>query len=456
MKKCSTKLKLIGLTLAGLGAVASGHAIAGQDNTKVGSQGGISIFNATDSAYWFSVGGRLNFDETLFSGNKLDKGNDFVNGGNIRRAFLKLAGGVGEYLTYNLTLDFSGKNGSNRSNGTSVDFEDAWVNACGEYSGSINRANIRLGQFTPPVSIDSWGNYGTMNDTVFLESSLATNAFSMPSKVFGIWTDASALDTYLLSAAVYHPRQNNDSTTSNSAASANNYKNPARSDRLGASVRLTFVPVQTEDAVFHLGAIGRYQAMNNEYAGNSVAQANLFSTTPEARARNTGAVVNTGDIRARSYNVVTAEALGIYGPTSIEAEYYHTNVQRVPTANKTATAGNPRFNGWHVQGGYMLTGETRGYDFATGTLRNPKPMAKSGAWEVVARLSAINLNSNGVYGGKEHNATLGLNWFVNENVRVAANYIKANIRPGSAPAATANVPAKRKLDIFGVRFSVMF
>lgn len=466
MKKRSTTLKMIGLTLAGLGAVVSTGAAA---NMQVKSEGGVMVYCPSDSAYWFSVGGRLNLDETVFSGNRLDKTNQFASGGDIRRAFLKFAGGVGDYLSYNLTLDFARgqlDNDNRGVNGTSVDFEDAYINACSEYDGAIGVANLRFGQFTPPTSIDDWGNYGTDKDTMFLESALATTAFSIPTKVYGIWFDATAVDMFMLSASAFQPRQNNTNLASGTTGFAhnNNYGDTGRSDRLGGALRLTFAPVHTEDTTYHLGVMGRYQSMNNVLSGAAITQSNLFMTTPEARARQTGQLVNTGNLRGRSYNVVNGEALAMWGPATLEGEYYQATVQRVPTANDfgAPTTGNPRFHGWHVEAAYVLTGEHRVYDFETGTLRNPKPCAKTGAWEVAARYSFVNMVDKNVYGGSEHNTTLGLNWFVNDHVKVSANYIRANIHPTGTTAGTNPVvnattsPAERELDIFGLRFAVAF
>jgi phosphate-selective porin len=65
-----------------------------------------------------------------------------------------------------------------------------------------------------------------------------------------------------------------------------------------------------------------------------------------------------------------------------------------------------------------------------------------------------------VYGGSEHNTSFGVNWFINDNVRIGANYIRANIRGTGVPAGTAvlaaTAPVKRQLDIFGLRFAVAF
>jgi len=448
MKKRTTKLKYLGLTFAGLSAVLSSSTIAAH-NMQVESKGGLKVFSPSEDDHWFGIGGRLNFDETQFAGGYQDKKQDFPSGGNIRRVFLKLVGGVGDYLSYNLTMRF---------NGTQARFEDAWLNAGSEYTGPINAANLRFGQFTPPTTIDDWGNYGTLNDTMFLESALATTAFSTPTKVYGIWADASALDMFMLSAAAYQPRQ----------ANVDNYGNPARSDRLGGSARLTFSPVHTDSTVYHVGVVGRYQSLNNhDMNGNPLTasntrEPNVFSTRPEARARNTSSLVDTGFIRARSYNVVAGEALAMWGPATLEGEYFQADVQRVPNINDGPLGkDNPRFHGWHVQGGYLLTGESRRYDFATGTLRNPLPANKLGAWEIVARFSFVNLVDKNVYGGSEHNTSFGVNWFINDNVRIGANYIRASIHntgvpAGRAPVVQSTEPAKRQLDIVGLRFAVAF
>lgn len=459
MKKRSAKLRWIGLALAGLGAAASGAAMASA--MQVTSDGGIKVFNPNDTAYWFSVGGRLDLDETIFSGDYKDKRGDFPSGAHIRRAFIKFMGGVGEYLSYNMTFNF---------NGSLVRFEDAWLN----YAGLCDNTNLRVGQFTPLTTIDNWGRYGTVNDTIFLEPSLASTTFQVPTKALGIWADTALADLFTVAATVYQPRQNADGLP-NSFPSQYNYQNPNRSDRLGAAMRITFSPVHTEDTVYHIGALGRFQSMNNIRFGRPIFQQDVFATYPEARARNTAQLVETERTRAKSYNVITGEALAIWGPLMLEGEYSHANMQRMPAnvtnyfvvnnqlrTTVTPAVGNVRFYGWHAQVAYVITGETRGYDFATGTVQNPSPAGSCGAWEIAARYSNVKLNDKNLLGGRENNVTVGLNWFINDNVRIAANYIRANIHPSHLeepelfPAGPMPNFNKRQLDIFGLRFGVQF
>lgn len=166
MKKRSTTLKWAGLGLAGLSAVFSGATLA-NNNLEVESKGGLKVFSAADNAYWFSLGGRLNLDEAIYSGGYKDKGNNFASGGNIRRAYLKFGGGVGDDVIYNLALNFDG---------TNVNFNDLWLGTSMEVGGIVDKVCARIGQFTPPTSLDDVPNYGTLDNNVFMESALATSA----------------------------------------------------------------------------------------------------------------------------------------------------------------------------------------------------------------------------------------------------------------------------------------
>jgi phosphate-selective porin OprO/OprP len=475
MKKRAKMIKKVGLTLATLGIAAVSNAAMA--NWEAESNGGFALTNPDCCDYWFAIGGRLAFDETWFSGNSYSRGFDFPTGANIRYGRLKFIGGVGDCWGYNMTLNFTG---------SLVNFEDLWLN----YSGLAENIDLRVGQFTPFETVDGWGVYGTLSDTIFLEPSLATSAFStgavvpntnsgtfgpllnnnfplvslVPNKGLGIWLHGTFCDMFTAGLAVYQPQQSYTTLFTNVDPSVFNYQNPSRSDRLGEALRITFSPVHCDGEVYHLGFLGRYQSINKEIRGAALVQPNFFFTTPEAIGRNTTALLNTGPIRARSYTHVAGDALAIWGPFTVEAEYRLVNVQRVPTITDVINVGNVHFHGWHAQAAYVLTGESRTYNFKNGTLHNPVPCGDCGAWEIAARYSEINLVNKNIYGGSEHNVTVGLNWFPNSHVRVALNYIHADIRATNTstiaslgtPLATTNSPLKRRLDIVGLRFQVVF
>jgi phosphate-selective porin OprO/OprP len=93
------------------------------------------------------------------------------------------------------------------------------------------------------------------------------------------------------------------------------------------------------------------------------------------------------------------------------------------------------FNGGYVEGSWVLTGEPHPYDVARAAWGRPKvdhPFSVGGggigAWEIAARYSTVDLNSNvvsgvaqsltgGVYGGRQQIAALALSWYPNDWLR---------------------------------------
>jgi phosphate-selective porin OprO and OprP len=489
MNKTSKTWKKIGLFLASLGiASISGSALA---DFQVQTEGGLMVFDPVDDSFWFRVGGRAEFDQIFFSGTYRDRRNNFPNTGNIRRGFLAFGGGVGDCWIYNLTFDF-GRTIQERfrelpdrrriQNGFTY-FEDAWIG----YTGLWECSRIRFGQFTPLTTLDGWGNYGIGNGQMFLESALATRAFDRPSyyfssstqmKGFGIILDTQLADLFTVAATVYEPAQGHI-----------NYNNNTKSDRVGAAMRLTFSPIHEEGCAYHFGVLGRYQsvnATNGRFAPLAGVYNNLFFTTPEVVPRNyvgvfdvanpaalglpvhgtngSPVVTDAGPFRAKSYNHFAGEAAGIWGPITLAGEYHHATVQRKPREPQnlggvSPDVGNVDFHGWHVQGGYVLTGESREYDFAHGAFGGISPCTDWGAWELVARFSYLTLNDKNVFGGKARNATVGVNWYVNDHIRFAFNYIRANLVPTNffrAGTPPHFGPLKRRLDIFALRAQVTF
>ncbi|MBI3823145.1 MAG: hypothetical protein HY289_10765, partial [Planctomycetes bacterium] len=102
--------------------------------------------------------------------------------------------------------------------------------------------------------------------------------------------------------------------------------------------------------------------------------------------------------------------------------------------------GTPNFSAGYVQVSYFLTGESRTYDKRMGRLGS-EYIAKAntpfwlvrddngafnwglGAWEVAARYSTINLNNGPIRGGIMDNLEMGVNWHLNNNLRVQFMYI---------------------------------
>jgi len=110
---------------------------------------------------------------------------------------------------------------------------------------------------------------------------------------------------------------------------------------------------------------------------------------------------------------------------------------------------------------YFLTGENRTYLKRSATIDRVYPYENFfrvrtdqgtqmgiGAWELAARLSHINLNSQNTQGGRLTDVTLGLNWHLNPYTRVKWEYIYAML--DRAPVGNSFA------QIAGMRFDMDF
>lgn len=149
--------------------------------------------------------------------------------------------------------------------------------------------------------------------------------------------------------------------------------------------RVTFAPIQSHDMVLHLGTA--YTTRDSD-----------------------GDPATAGD-----FDVHSLELALVTGPFHAQAEYFN--------AEQSNEMADVDFDGYYVQVGWIVTGEARPYK--NGVFKRVKPAADSGAWEVVMRYedgfgkySDVGLNT--VEGEQ---ATLGVNYYVNDNVRLGLSYM---------------------------------
>jgi len=153
------------------------------------------------------------------------------------------------------------------------------------------------------------------------------------------------------------------------------------------------------------------------------------------------------------------ELAGKVGPTWVMAEYAAVEYE-LNGANGAAFAGNPRFHGYYISGGYFLTGENRKYVARDGKWHGVKvktpftAKGDTGAWELLGRHSMMDLNApaSNIEGGKQQNYTLGLRWWVNNWVNFSLNYIHAAV--DKQTATNSGIQGGQSFDIFAFRSAV--
>ena len=193
----------------------------------------------------------------------------------------------------------------------------------------------------------------------------------------------------------------------------------------GASARATYAPINTKNQVVHLGAYGGFRETNdNNDILNGTKDTNLkFETTHMSNLylTETGKIAGT-----KNLTLVGAEAAYMQGPFSIQGEYAYSWLERDGEPNLD-------FNAFYVQTGWTLTGESRSYKGSDGEFKRLKP-AKNftfnndggwGALELAVRYDQADMNSGHLNAGSEKAITVALNWYLNENLRVMADYRRA-------------------------------
>lgn len=165
-------------------------------------------------------------------------------------------------------------------------------------------------------------------------------------------------------------------------------------------------------------------------------------------------ILGTGALPIHSARVLSGELAGAFRSFHFQGEYFNFNVAR--THGSGPSLG---FNGYYFQGGYILSGEKRSYDASSGSYEGVTPSHPFdprrggwGAWEMAARYSMIDLNDKDIFGGRQENVTLGLNWYANSNIRFMLDYVNGKVDKQTA----GGVEIGAKYSAVGARAQVAF
>lgn len=155
-------------------------------------------------------------------------------------------------------------------------------------------------------------------------------------------------------------------------------------------------------------------------------------------------LVDTGNMDGSRQYTFAPEFAAVWGSWTFQAEWTGQCLADA-TAPNGAGQGTVFFHGGYIEALYFLTGEHQVYlkdegAFGRVTPHNNYNIRKgqwngcSGGWQVGARFSYLDLNDKGIQGGTIYDWTVGLNWFLNPNMKVQFNYILENRdQPGVTP-----------------------
>jgi phosphate-selective porin OprO/OprP len=367
---------------------------------------------------------------------------DLNSSANFRRARIGIDGKAFGDWEYNLLFEYGGAGEEDAAH-----IQEMWA----QYSG-LKPFHIRIGAFPPSIGLE---DQGSTNGSLFLERpasadiarSLTGGDFREAGQVFG------GTDRWFVSAAVSGRVVGVINATGTGVAqpfdTALNY--------IG---RAAIVPLRGDWGMLELGVHGGYVARPSDAGGPDTPAGTArypitFQERPELRVDGTR-LISTGGINARHASTLGIEASGQVGGLFLQGEYERFRIQRL---NAPVGVSDPEFDGYYVEGGYMLTGERRRFNPVTfhwdpPLVDHPFSLADGtwGAWEVAARYSDIDLNyhagapgtapdADAVRGGDQRIVTAGVNWYPNTFFRFMLDYQDVQIRRLSPSATTFQTPA---------------
>ena len=334
-----------------------------------------------DKGHQLKFGGRLQAD-FQFADVDDSLGNE-EDGFEFRRARLFMSGTVYGRVEFNVQYDFAGGD---------ADFKDVWL------AFKQDWGKIKIGHFKEPFSLEE---LTSSKYITFLERSLPVEAFA-PSRNSGIGLEGKSGDKFNWGVGYYYDADDFGVSTSE--------------DATNLTGRVGFRPLYEDDGarLFHVG-LGVHQ---RDFASTA-----RFRTRPESHF--TGRYVDTGNFIADSALMLNLELATVQGPFWASAEYFDVDVD-------APLSGDPSFDGYYVQAGYFFTGESRAFKTSSGAFDRVKPASNwgkdgSGAWEIKARVSNVNLTDGAINGGEEDNISVGLNWYANPVTRLMIDYVTADV-----------------------------
>lgn len=329
-----------------------------------------------------NIFGRIHADAAIYDEDvtALDSGTE------LRRARLGVSGDIDQDWSYKAEYDFAG----------SAEIKDAWI----KYSADWG--SLTIGNQKPPFSLDVLASSKYLP---FMERALAPTSFA-PGRRIGIgWQ--RALPGWALSAMLFGKDANQDI---------------AGDQGIGVAGRAAWHR-QSDSTLYHVGLAAMWMEPQSTEDDSF-----RYRVRPESHV--TGVrLVDTTITQASSSTSLGIEFAARWEGLSVQAEYISVAVDQA-----AAGIGDPGFSGYYAYLSWFPGGEFRSYK--NGIFGRAEA---SRAWEFGIRFSNIDLDDGVFNGGEEKNITLGVNYYVNPQLRFMANYIHADVDNGINGNETPNI-----------------
>lgn len=399
------------------------------------------LFESGDKKHSMALTGRVHFDYRDVSGYEESNDPDTTTLSDqfeVRRARIGVKGKFYEHIGYEFV--------TNMVNSTTNDVDTAWVNL-GWWKG----AQFQFGRFKQPMSLEE---LTSSNNIPYAERSFV-NAL-VPTKKLGAMIHGEPVEGLVYGLSVF---QNG----------FNEADNEDDGKFVGGRVAANIAKLASwKDSVLHVGVSGydgewsTKPTTTSQNSTSATTRSTIMSFRTEGRGLSNifraqisgdnavatpgGTATNNASIEQSAFGV---ELAGSYGPFRLQGEYVKADFdaeyfQAAGNAANAAVEGD--VDAWYVGATWMMTGETYADFYKGGAWGGVKPKTPfnlesgkgKGAWELALRYSKFDASdladsiatstTNGTgsraQGTPEADAyTIGLNWYLNNNLRFMLDYV---------------------------------
>ncbi|HEV2456156.1 MAG TPA: porin [Verrucomicrobiae bacterium] len=368
-------------------------------------------FRSADSNFIAGLHAWVQADSRTFFQDEHSAG---IDGFVLRRARLIFTGTLFHDFDFNLTPEFAGS--------SAPQILDAYLNY--HYSPAFQ---LEVGKFKPPIGLealepDIW--------TSFNERSLATDL--APYRDIGAELHGDLLGgVFSYAAGVFNGLPDLNTTTVNA-----NYDNDV------AFAGRIFVSPFKQTTIAPLKGFGAGVSGSYEYDRTNASAAGLtpgYTTDGQQKFFTYSASTAPGGPHWR----VSPQGYYYWGPIGFLGEYIVSG-QRVEKITAPVAFDDLHNTAWEVSGGWVLTGENASY---AGVMpRHPFSIENGGwgAWQIVGRYARLNVD-NGTFpafasatgsASRAEAWAVGLNWYLNADLRANLSFSRTTFNGGSANPAT--------------------
>ncbi len=355
----------------------------------------------TDGQFKFKVDGRLQLDFDSFDGiyNDGDTNADAWDT-EIRRARVGFSGTAYQDWHYNVVVNLVG---SGAAAGDLLDH--AYI----EYTG-FDFADISIGRFKPPIGLE------VLTSSKWITTIERSSMFEMTSadgiaKRIGIGINGNLADQFTWAYSAFDSQFDEPDNTPTGASTEGSI--------LEHTARLTWSPIHESDQVVHLGVAHAWRDLEGNAVTNLVdTEFGIHLAKDDFRTDGDAVFDDTTTIFEAAY---------LIGPFSLQGEFMD---REVDVRNVAGTVRSDlQIDGYYLQGAWTVTGESRSYKWKDGKFDKIKPKGEHGAIELVAKFEDYMVDFDIPAAANDEVdikiLTLGVNWYVNQAVKMSLNYVDA-------------------------------